>query len=121
MFREEFPYDLFGLGPAVYIFLLEWLEEAKAGKDHARSRAIAAALTVDAEEIEKLEKGDEDPEVTSPPSLLSASDPFFYIPITEFAQHIEPRLRVLAEHETGWPVVPPILEGWGLAPGGKAS
>ncbi len=110
-----------GSDTTVYLFLLDWLEEAQAGKDHARSRAIAAALTVDAGEIEREQEADNDAEVTGPPSLLRCEQPFFYVPIGDFARHIEPRLRALAEHETGWPVVAPILEGWGLLPMGEAS
>lgn len=110
-----------GVDTTVYLFLLDWLEEAQAEKDHAKARAIAAALTVDAVEIERAQKENSDPEVTGPPSLLRCEQPFFYVPIREFAQHIEPRLKVLAEHETGWPIVPPILEGWGLTPRGEAN
>ena len=99
----------------VYLFLLEWLEEAQAAKDHARSQAIAAALTVDIDEIEQAESDATAPEVTGPPSLLLSCEPFANLPVREFARHIEPRLRALAEHEIGRPVMPAVLEGWGLA------
>ena len=110
-----------GADATVYLFLLDWLEEAQAEKDYAKARAIAAALIIDAVEIERAKKENSDPEVTGPPSLLRCEQPFFCVPIRGFAQHIEPRLRALAEHETGWPIVPPILEGWGLMPRGEAN
>ena len=99
----------------VYLFLLEWLEEAQAAKDHARAQAIAAALTVDIDEIERTESDATPPEVTGPPSLLRQDEPFWILPVREFARHIEPRLRALADHETGRPFMPAVLEGWGLA------
>jgi hypothetical protein len=101
----------------VYLFLLDWLEEAQAANDHARSRAIASALTVNVEEIERSAADAKagDYEVTGPPSLFRSSEPFANVPIREFARYIEPRLRALAEQETGRPVMPAVLEGWGLA------
>ena len=99
----------------VYLFLLEWLEEAQAAKDHARSQAIAAALTVDIDEIERAESDATAPEVTGPPSLLRRDEPFWFLPVREFARHLEPRLRALAENETGRPFMPTVLESWGLA------
>jgi hypothetical protein len=98
-------------------FLLEWAEEAEAEKDLARFKVIARAITPAPSKMCPSENGTSGVEGTADPGFLLDYEMVIVVPTQDLASVIEPRLRALARHEIGRPVMPAILERWGLAGG----
>ena len=100
---------------ATTFFLLEWAEEAQAEKDLGKFKAIVWAITPPPVETGLPETQVEEVECSTDPSLLFENETVVIVDAREFGLVIEPRLRALATHEIGRPVMPTVLERWGLA------
>ena len=96
------------------LFLLEWLEEAQLARDHGKFKAIANALTPGGSQEESDPYAENESEVATNPDILIAGTQNSPIAPSDFARQIEPRLRAIAERETGPRLMPSVIEAWGL-------
>jgi len=97
-------------------FLIDWLEETEADEDEGTYGLIAAALG-------NLPRTANAPVVVAgrrrfpvDPDGEILEEGFKKIPLEDFAETIEPRLRAIAEREPPPQVMPIVLSAWGLEP-----
>lgn len=102
------------LSSALIDFYLDWLEETDSEENADVYGAVAAgfanlALTVTDQTVYEIER-------VFPASPENAVKVLQKWTFADYARSIEPRLRALAVKERGEPVLPQVIEAWGLLP-----
>ena len=102
------------LTAALVDFYLDWLEETDSSENADIFGAVAAglanlALTVPDQTVYDIERIFP----SSPDNAVNVLEKWTF---ADYARLIEPRLRTLAVKECGEPVLPQVIEAWGLPP-----